>query len=117
MPPATGSTWPLDTDENISAWSADNQHIAGSFEIVSGSTDNGFVVRRASDGAAELVVYIPAPAKITWEDNTTVLFPTDYDFGDQLQLVRCTLAGECQRVGPATNGAAKLYVVATRRSN
>lgn len=117
LPPATGPTWGVDADENISAWSADNQHIAGSFEIVSGNTDNGFIVRRASDGASTLVVYIPARAKITWEDNNTVLFPTNYDFGNEVQLVRCTLAGDCQRVGPATTSYAMLYVVATRRSN
>ncbi len=116
LPPATGPTWGVDADENVSAWSADSLHVAGSFEIVSGNTDNGFIVRRASDGASELIVYIPAPARITWENDTTVLFPTNYDYGGDYQLVRCTLAGVCQRVGPVTSQANQ-YVVATRRSN
>lgn len=114
LPPATGASWALDADENISAWSADDLYVAGSFEIKTDGTDDGFIVRRASDGDATLVVYIPARARITWENNTTVLFPTWYEYGD-FQMVRCTIAGDCERVGPASKYHA--YVVATRRSN
>ncbi len=114
---ATGPSWSLDRDENPFVWSADGQHIAGMFEVVTGSTDNGFIVRRASDGQLVLVVRIPAPARIAWENNTTVLFPTDYESRHEPQLVRCTLAGECQRVGPVGRQSDAHIVVATRRSN
>ncbi len=33
----------------------------------------------------------------------------------RFQLIRCTLAGECQRIGPETRYGG--YLVATRRSN
>ncbi|MET1004510.1 MAG: hypothetical protein ABWX96_03120, partial [Propionibacteriaceae bacterium] len=92
LPPATGPRWSLDTDENIGPWSPDDQHIAGADEIVNGGTDTGFIVHRASDGQIALMVYVAGPAQITWENNTTVLFPTDPDFAGHRQLVRCNLA-------------------------
>jgi hypothetical protein len=116
LPPGTRPTWRLGDEEAVSAWSADGLLIAGGIGVYSGSVQGGFAVWRASDGSAPLVVYTFGAQRITWEDADTVLFSA-YEGSDE-QVVRCTLAGECERVGPPEVDAGNRgFLVATRRSN
>ena len=56
--------------------------------------------------------------RIAWEDANTVLFTAVYE-DNRSQVVRCTLAGACERVGPPDIPAwdRRGFLVATRRSN
>ena len=115
--PATGTSWGLGDEESIAAWSADDHLIAGGIGVYANSVQGGFAVWRASDGSNPLVVYTFGMERIVWEDAATVLF-TAYA-GDGTQVVRCTLVGACERVGPPDIDAShrRGFLVATRRSN
>ena len=114
--PATGTSWGLGDEESIAAWSADDHLIAGGIGVYANSVQGGFAVWRASDGSNPLVVYTFGMERIVWEDAATVLF-TAYA-GDGTQVVRCTLAGACERVGPpGIDASHRGFLVATRRSN
>lgn len=112
LPPSTRPAWRLGDEEALAAWSADDQLIAGAIGVYADSVQDGFAVWRASDGSHPLVVYTSGRERITWESADTVLFYAGFT-----QLVRCNLAGVCERVGPAdTDANHRGFLVATRRS-
>lgn len=123
IPPRTGASWAVGVDTNISTWSPDDQLIATTGEVISGRTQTGIIVRRAATGSSALVVLESAQARVTRENSSTVLFNSFHEgteeqgWESRFQLIRCTLAGECQRIGPETENAYSGYLVATRRSN
>jgi hypothetical protein len=114
--PVTGPSWGLGDEESVAAWSADDQLIAGGIGVYADSVNDGFAVWRASDGSSPLVVHTSGMERIVWEDSDTVLFTADG--GNGAQVVRCTLTGACERVGPpAIDAHHRGFLVATRRSN
>lgn len=116
IPPASRPSWGLDDENSVAAWSTDDQLVAGGFGVYADSVQGGFAVWRASDGGNPLVVYTYGRERIVWEDADTVLFTAVY--GDnRSQVVRCTLAGACERVGPPDYADRRGFLVATRRSN
>ncbi len=118
IPPTTGPSWGLGDEAAFASWSADDQLIAGGIGVYASSVQGGFAVWRASDGTNPLVVYTLGRQRIVWEDADAVLFTALDEDTDGWQVVRCTLAGDCERVGPPDAGFNHQgFLVATRRSN
>lgn len=105
-------------DGQLGVWSSDDLMIAGTAEVYAGTDlTEVFLVKRATDGATLLGVVVLGVPQITWETNSTVLImarPGDFT---HFQLIRCTLTGACQRVGPLWPTKYGPYIVADRRNS
>lgn len=116
IPPRAGPTWDAGFESHFGVWSLDDLMVAGTGDVTLGTdfTEN-FVVYRASDGAHRLSVNVVGVPQITWESNSTLLIMTGAF--DGFQLIRCSLTGACQRVGPLSKTKYRPYVIADRRNS
>ncbi len=118
IPPDTEPDWPVsEEDWIIGPWSPDDAMVAANNEVVDGTDEaSAYMVLRASDGADLLTVLGAQHPQITWETNSSLLLRTRNDTG-AYQLIRCTLAGSCERVGPSTTSRHGVIIPATRRNS
>jgi hypothetical protein len=115
IPPRDTPAWTTDWDSEIGVWSSDDLRIAGTGEVIADTEDTyHFIVHDASDGALLLTVNVEGVPQITWDTNSALLIMTK---SDGYQLIRCTLVGVCQRVGPSSPSRYGPYVVADRRNS
>lgn len=122
IPPRTSPDWPIDQEDVIlGPWSLDDRMVAGTNEV----TDQGsgivgatnYLVHRASDGESVFRVTGEFVPQITWESDTALLLRTYVEEDGNHQLIRCTLGGSCQRVGPPSASQDGVIIPATRRNS
>jgi len=120
IPPDTSPDWPVgEEDIQLGPWSPDDTMIAGNNEVTedNGGESSAYLVYRASDGASVLNVLVPGYPQITWETNSTVLMVARVDETPTYQLIRCTLTGTCDKVGPTSASKYAAIIPATRRNS
>ncbi|WP_460841464.1 hypothetical protein [Nocardioides marmoraquaticus] len=107
LPPDGGNPTaiaPPDTGRRV--FSVAGTHLGGpaTLDESSGTTDR-VVVHDARHGVVLLdVTGVDAAPVVTWETDGTVLFLARRAGGGPDALVRCTVAGECERAGPLEQG-------------
>jgi hypothetical protein len=123
IPPHTSPNWegPGQGDDDVLAWSPDDSRIVGNdqkVDVESGFASGTYLVFRASDGGVQLAIHNRTPPQATWETDSRLLLRTVVP-GTQstFQLIRCTLAGNCSRVGPRTGEVDGSIIPATRRNS
>jgi len=118
IPPDTSPNWPVaEEDIQLGPWSLDDTRIAGNNEVTDNSESSAYLVYRTSDGARLLSVLVPGHPQITWESNSALLMATRVGETGRHQLIRCTLAGACSRVGPESTSRYGAVIPATRRNS
>ena len=119
IPPATSPDWEVaGEDWELGAWSPDDSSLAATGEVLRGTPDvEIYHVVQASDGVELLTVRVLGYPQITWEDDAHVLIRTGDSGSTFHQLIRCTLAGVCERVGGTSTSPFGPYVLATRRNS
>lgn len=106
LPPDGGNPTavaPPDTGRRV--FSVGSTHLGGpgTLDETSGTTDR-IVVHDARLGVVHDVTGVDAAPVVTWETDGTVLFLARRADGGPDALVRCTVAGECERAGPLELG-------------
>ncbi len=124
IPPRTTPSWTFEEEEvNGGPWSPDDASMVsvdrpiGEVEkLLEAAT---YTVHRTSDGAARLRLHGKFPPQVTWESDSALLLRTrtGADSARRYQLIRCTLAGVCQKVGPSTTERDGSIIPATRRNS
>jgi hypothetical protein len=120
IPPDSRPSWSTEEDHQFGRWSLDDTMIASTGELggFSGQDQtDSYIVQRASDGAGILAVLVPAHADINWETNSTLLMATRIGETPNYQLIRCNVAGSCQKVGPTSTSKYGALIPATRRNS
>ncbi len=121
IPPRTSTSWPaVPNDEVFGPWSPDDTLVVGLDKLTfERGESTKYTVFRASDGAALLRINGNFPAQVSWETDSSLLLRTRIEGSDPdtYQLIRCTLAGVCTKVGPSTTELAGSIIPATRRNS
>lgn len=124
IPPRTTPSWTFQEDQvNAGPWSPDDalmvsvDNAIGDLPRLAESTE--YTVARTADGAVALRLHGKFPSQFIWESNSAVLLSTrtGLDSARRYQLIRCTLAGVCQKVGPSTSERDGSIIPATRRNS
>lgn len=106
LPPDPGGPTIVEPGNGRRTFSLDGSRLAGpgATDEGAGSTDR-IVVHDGADGTVEFqVTGVEAVPVVTWEDATTILFLARSSTGGPDALVRCGLAGDCERAGPLEPG-------------
>ena len=115
--PRVGATWDAGFESQYGVWSLDDLMVAGTGAMTLGEDyTESFSVHTASDGAHRLSVIVEGVPQITWESNSSLLIMTG-TAQDGFRLIRCSLTGVCQRVGPLSPTKYGPYVIADRRNS
>jgi len=120
IPPDTSPDWPLDEEDiRLGPWSPGDTMVAGNNEVTDdfGREASHYLVYRTSDGAHLLSVIGNQDPQITWESDSALLLRTRIEGTTTYQLIRCTLAGACERVGPTSTSRHGTIIPATRRNS
>ena len=119
LPGGTDPAWSTDQEDAMFGfWSPDDSHFVGTGEILDCDSITQHFDARKADGTAVLGVSVEGPPTPVWETNSTLLIPTyqgsTVNGGPGFQIIRCTLTGTCQRVGPSAASKYAGYVLADR---
>jgi hypothetical protein len=124
LPPGTSPSWTFQEDHvNAGPWSPDDNAMVSVDNAIGDvprlAESSEYTVRRTADGAVVLRLHGKFPPQFTWESNSAVLLRTrtGLDSARRYQLIRCTLAGVCQKVGPPTGDRDGAIIPATRRNS
>ncbi len=92
--------------------------MASNDEVTDGHQEAfSYAAHRTSDGRVVWGVGGNHDPQITWESNSALLLRTRIPHTMRYQLIRCTLAGSCYRVGPSTSDRLGVIIPATRRNS
>jgi hypothetical protein len=117
LPSHTEPNWVVGAEDiRLGPWSLNDAYLAGNNEVVEDEAES-YQVHRTSDGSVVFRVQGHHPPQITWENNSTLLLRTRIDGTRTYQLIRCTLAGSCYRVGPSTTDVRGAIIPAHRRNS
>ena len=119
IPPAGSPDWPVGQEDfRLGPWSLNDGMVAGNNEVTDERTEaSSYLVHRSSDGSHLLSVMGNQDPQVTWESDSALLLRTRVAGTSTYQLIRCTLAGSCQRVGPATTDRRGVIIPASRRNS
>ena len=108
LPSHTSPDWQIaQEDIHLIAWSPDDSRIVSKDQPSDDERDSHtYRVYRASDGALQLAVHNATLPRASWETDSRLLLLTRLPGTEgTYQLIRCTLAGNCSRVGPRSTGS------------
>ena len=121
LPPRTTPNWSVvPKDDTIGPWSPDDTKVVSLDELtVDRGESSKYTVHSTADGAVALTINGNFPAQVSWETDSSLLLRTRIEGSDPdtYQLIRCTLAGVCEKVGPSTTELDGAIIPATRRNS
>ena len=118
IPPRTSTHWGVDPDERFGPWSPNDSKVVGLDKLTQERGESSrYTVFNSANGTALLTINGNLPAQISWETDSTLLLRTRIEGTETYQLIRCTLAGVCQKVGPSTTDLYGSIIPATRRNS